>query len=176
MGRKLLSDKACIKLHADAFEMNPIILEELRPVDGGTVPVDQRRVSIPADAGRNHLVIRLLPRPWDLDVHENDDAPVSQGLHHGVELLRRECAVVTDMNYDRIAQRLRASSLLQDGQGGLRLAADCGINIGAWYGGGEISRCPHHHRVTEDSYADVWRNAIHSRVDVARPARRNAGL
>jgi hypothetical protein len=103
MGRKLLSDKACIKLHADAFEMNPIILEEFWPVDGGTVPVDQRRVSIPADAGRNHLVIWLLPTPWDLDINEDDDTPVRQVLHHGVELLRRKCPVIADMHYDRIA-------------------------------------------------------------------------
>jgi hypothetical protein len=103
VGRKLFCDKASINLHPDAFEMNPVVLQELRPVNADAVPVDQGRVGISVDAGRDYLIIWLLPTPWDLDVNENDDAPVRQIFHHGVELLSRERAVVADMNYNCIA-------------------------------------------------------------------------
>jgi len=40
VGRKLFCDKASISLHADAFEMNPVVLQKLRPVNADAVPVD----------------------------------------------------------------------------------------------------------------------------------------
>jgi hypothetical protein len=147
VGGKLLRDKACIELNTCAAKMNAVVLEQLRPVGARAVPVDQRRVGIPLHTAGDHFIVRLLPAPGHLNVNENDDAPVRQRLHHGVELIRSECAVVADVNYHRVAQRLRASSLLQDVKGRLCLTPDRRVDVGARDGGGEGRRGAHHHRI-----------------------------
>jgi hypothetical protein len=50
MGRKLLRDQARVKLNAGGPQVDAVFVEQLWPVDGLTVPVDQGRVPIARDA------------------------------------------------------------------------------------------------------------------------------
>jgi hypothetical protein len=169
---KFLRDEARIELNTRAAQMNAIVVEQLRPVDARAVPVDQRGIAVPMHAVGDHLVVRLLPAPRHLHVHENNDAPVRQRLHHRVELIRGERAVVADVDDDGVAQRLRASSLLQDVQRRLCLATDRGVDIGGGDSGGEDRRGPNHHRIAEHRHSDVRRDPINLRRTVARSPRR----
>ena len=152
--------------------MNAVVLEQLGPVGARAVPVDQRRIAVTVHTVGDYLVVRFLPAPWHLDVNENDDAPVRQRLHHGVELIRSERTVIADVNDDGVAQRLRASSLLQDVQRRLRLAPDRGVDVGAGDSGGEGRRRPNHHRIAEHRHCNVGRDSINLRRTVARSSRR----
>ena len=151
--------------------MNAVVLEQLGPVGARAVPVDQRRIAVTVHTVGDYLVVRFLPAPWHLDVNENDDAPVRQRLHHGVELIRSERTVIADVNDDGVAQRLRASSLLQDVQRRLRLAPDRGVDVGAGDSGGEGRRRPNHHRIAEHRHCNVGRDSINLRRTVARSSR-----
>lgn len=171
---KFLRNEARIELNTLAAEMNAVVLEQLRPVGARAVPVDQRRIAITVHTIGDHLVVRFLPAPRHLDVYENDDAPVRQRLHHGVELIRRERTVIADVNDDGVAQRLRASSLLQDIQRRLRLAPDRCVDVGAGDSGGEGRRGSNHHRIAEHRHSNVRRDPINLRRTVARPSGRVA--
>ena len=154
--------------------MDAVIVEQLRPVDARAVPVDQRRVAISVHAVGDHSIVRLLPAPWHLDVHENHDAPVRERLHHRVELLRGEGAVIADVDNDRIAQRLRVSSLLQDVQRRLCLPPDRSIDVRAGNGGGERLRRAHHDRIADHGNGNVRGVPVDLRRTVSRPSRRRS--
>jgi len=154
--------------------MNAVVVEQLWPVYARAVPVDQRRVAIPVHAIGDHSIVRLLPAPWHLDVHENHDAPVRERLHHRVELLRGKGPVIADVDNDRIAQRLRVSSLLQNVQRRLCLPPDRSIDIRAGNGGAKRLRGAHHHRIADHGNGNVRGVPVDLRRTVGRPSRRRS--
>src|SRR5918911_481169 len=89
----LRGDQVSVELLTLGLEMVSIVHEEFRVVDARSVPVNEHRVRVAPHPVGQHVVVRLLPGAWDLDVYEYNPVHALEYPHYLVELLRVEGTV-----------------------------------------------------------------------------------